>query len=166
MHYTIGDLVIHWMYGPGTVVAIDEKELSGVTQPYYVIEVNQFKLWVPANEEGEGSIRFPADSSEFEALFDILRSPGTELPDHQLQRKNELRARMQGRNLEGLCHVIRDLTDRGRHHSLNHNDSQTLTHAEDHLIDEWVLSLKVKPEIARRDLAALLEDPREETAAG
>jgi RNA polymerase-interacting CarD/CdnL/TRCF family regulator len=78
---------------------------------------------------------------QFELLFDILRTPGDRLPDQQYQRKIELRERMQKTTVEGLCHVIRDLRDRKRKHTLNQNDSSVLYRAEELLLDEWVLAL-------------------------
>lgn len=155
--YKIGDTIVHWTYGLGTVVAIDQKDIAGVTEQYYVVEVDLLKLWVPLEEANAGSIRFPTESIQFKALFDILRMPGERLPDHQYKRKNELRERMQKRTLGGLCHVIRDLTDRSRQHTLNQNDSSVLFRAEEHLLDEWVLSLGAERSNALCELEVLLQ---------
>jgi CarD family transcriptional regulator len=155
--YKIGDIIVHWTYGLGTVVAIDQKDIAGVTQQYYVIEVDPLKIWVPVEEANVSSIRFPTESIHFKALFEILRTPGELLPDHQFQRKTELRERMQKRTLGDLCHVIRDLTDRSRQHSLNQNDSSVLSRAEEHLVDEWVLSLGAERSNVLRELEVLLQ---------
>lgn len=156
MKYKIGDTIVHWTYGLGTVVAIDQKDLAGVTQYYYVVDVEPLKIWVPVEEANISSLRFPTERKHFQALFDILSSPGDILPDHQFQRKNELRERMQKRTLGALCHVIRDLTDRSRQHTLNQNDSSVLSRAEEHLIDEWVLSLGAERSNALSELEVLL----------
>lgn len=156
MSYEIGDTVVHWTYGLGTVIAIDQMDLAGVTRQYYVVKVDLLKLWVPVDEADEGSIRPPAESDQFEALFDILRMPGQPLPENQYQRKMELRDRMQKKTLEGICHVIRDLTDLSRRHTLNQYDSSILFSAEEHLLDEWALSLGVERADALRELEELL----------
>lgn len=44
MDYKIGDKIVHWTYGLGTVVAIDQKDIDGVTQEYYVVEVELLKF--------------------------------------------------------------------------------------------------------------------------
>lgn len=154
--YNIGDTIVHWTYGLGTIVAIDQKDIAGVTQQYYVVAVEPLKIWVPVEEANGCSIRFPTESIHFTALFDILRTPGELLPDHQFQRKNELRDRMQKRTLGALCHVIRDLTDRSRQHPLNQNDTSVLSRAEEHLLDEWVLSLGAERSTASSELDVLL----------
>lgn len=163
INYEIGDTVVHWTHGLGTVVAIDKMDLAGITQQYYVVEVQLFKLWVPIDEVNDGAIRFPMESVQFKEFFDILRMPGEQLPDNQYKRKNELRERMQKRTLEGLCHVIRDLTDRSLEHTLNQNDSAVLFRAEEHLLDEWVLSLGAERSDALLELEVLLRGDRSES---
>jgi CarD family transcriptional regulator len=157
LKYHIGDIIVHWTYGIGTVVAIEQKSIDGITQQYYVVEIDLLKLWVPVKEAHESSIRFPTEGAQFQALFEILRLPGAQLPDNTYKRKNELRERMQKRTPGDLCHVIRDLTDRARHFSLNLDDSAVLSRAQGHLLDEWVLSLTAERSDALRELEGLLQ---------
>jgi CarD family transcriptional regulator len=157
MNYKIGDTIVHWAHGVGKVVAIDQKDIAGVAQEYYVVDVAQFKLWVPVDDANEGSIRLPTDSVQFIKLFDILRIPGNPLPDNQYLRKLELSKRMQKRTLVDVCHVIRDLKDRSRLHSLNQNDSSLFMRAEEYLLNEWVISMGVALSVAHHELDALLD---------
>jgi CarD family transcriptional regulator len=158
--YKVGDIIVHWAYGLGTIVAIERKNMDGIIKQYYVVQVEVIKLWVPVEDANEGSLRFPTERAQFETLFNILRTPGEQLSDHQYQRKGELRERMKKGLLGGLCRVIRDLTDRSRHHSLNQNDSNVLSRAEKQLLDEWVISLGVERSNAQLELEALLKgDP-------
>lgn len=163
MNYEIGDTVVHWTHGLGTVVEIDEKDLAGRTQQYYVIQVEQLKLWVSVEEANKGSIRLPMEKSQFMALLNILGAPGKRLPEQTYQRKLELRERMQRTTLEDICHVIRDLTDRSRHHTLNQNDAAVLFRAEELLLDEWVLALGIERTDALLELEALLKNGVSET---
>lgn len=70
---------------------------------------------------------------------------------------------MQKSTLGDLCHVIRDLNDRARYHTLNQNDSTVLFRAEEHLLDEWVLSLGAERSIALQELEILLQGDLLET---
>lgn len=158
--YKVGDTIVHWTHGLGTVVGIDDIYLDGKTQRYYVVEVAQFKLWVPVEEANEGSLRFPVDAAQFKVVLDILRSPGEQLPSNPYQRKIELRNRMQKRTLEGLCRVICDLTDLSSYHNLNQNDASVLFRAEESLLDEWVVSLGVDRPDALHELERLLREDR------
>lgn len=162
MRYAVGDTVVHWTYGLGKVIAIDEMDLAGATQPYYVVEVERLKLWIPLEEAHDGSIRPPLESSQFETLFAILKTRGQPLPDHFDQRKNGLRARMQKRTLADVCHVIRDLSDRSRHYNLNDNDAAVLFRAQEHLLDEWVISLGIDRSQALETLEVLIRENQPE----
>lgn len=158
MLYKIGDTVIHWSFGIGKIIAVEEKQLSGVMQQYYVVEIEPIKLWVPIQEANNGSIRFLTESIQFKALFDILRVHGNRLPEQYYKRRSELKERMLKSSLGGICHVIRDLTDRSRQHTLNQHDSSVLKSAKARLLDEWVLSLETKRPDAVRELEILLQE--------
>lgn len=158
MEYKIGDTIVHRIYGIGTVSAIEQKHIAGVTQQYYVIEVELLKLWVPVKAAKEGSLRFPVESVQFKKLFKILRRPGKQLPDNNFQRRNELRDRMKTRTLGELCQIIRDLKDRSHRHPLTQNDNSVLSHAEKNLLDEWVLSLGVDRSNAIQELEDMLSE--------
>ena len=156
MIYKVGDTIIHWTHGLGTVIAVEEMELAGTKKWYYVIEVDLLKLWVPIEEASKGAIRFPMEPVQLKDLLEILREPGRPLPDHYFQRKMALRERMQKRTLEELCHVIRDLKDRSAHHPLNADDSSILFSAEEYLLDEWVISIGTERSTAQRELESML----------
>jgi CarD family transcriptional regulator len=158
MLYKIGDTIIHWTFGIGKIIAVEEKQLSGLMQQYYVIDIERFTLWVPFKEENNGSIRFLTESIQFKALFDILRRHGNRLPEQYDKRRSELKQRMLKSSLGDICHVIRDLTDRSRLHTLNQNDSSVLNSAKTQLLDEWVLSLEAERPDAVRELEILLQE--------
>jgi RNA polymerase-interacting CarD/CdnL/TRCF family regulator len=157
MNYQVGDTVVHWTHGLGRVIAIDEIHLAGITQQYYVVEIEPIKLFVPIKDPDEGSIRFPLDRKHFEGLFAILRQPGEPLPDNPYLRKNAIKERMHKRTPESLCHLIRDLSDRASRHPLNPDDSSSLIRARKHLVDEWIYSLGIERETALSELDGLLK---------
>jgi RNA polymerase-interacting CarD/CdnL/TRCF family regulator len=158
MNYQIGDQIVHWTYGPGTIVGIDEKILANKTNKYYVVEVEQMTLWVPVGEAGEKSIRPPTPGAEFKQLLDLLRGPGEQLPDQQYQRQSELTERMQKRTLSDICCIIRDLVARSHTQRLNRNDAEILRRAEEFLLNEWELALGTPREIAQQEMKSLLKD--------
>ena len=157
MNYKIGDTVVHWTYGVGSVTAIEKKQLAGMIKWYYIVEFEMLELWVPIDEAAKGALRLPMESTQFQRLLDILRTPGQPLPDRYFQRKITLRERMQKRSPEALCQVIRDLRDRSHHHQLTSEDSSVLLSAEESLLDEWVISLGTERSIALRELEEIFQ---------
>jgi len=59
MNFQVGDQVVHWTYGPGEVIQLDEKALSGQTELYYVVQIRDMTLFVPINDQAETSLRLP-----------------------------------------------------------------------------------------------------------
>lgn len=162
MGYDIGDTVVHWTHGLGKVIGIEERDLAGISQAYYVVEVGLLKLWIPADAANQGSLRFPMESVQFEHLIHILQTPGEPLSDNYTKRRFALRDRIQKRTLEDLCYLIRDLTDRSHHHNLNQNDSDVLFRAEEYLLDEWALSLGTERSKAQGELEVILRGKQSE----
>jgi RNA polymerase-interacting CarD/CdnL/TRCF family regulator len=158
MNYQIGDQVVHWNYGPGTIIGIDEKVLGNKASKYYVVEVERMTLWVPVGEAGEKSIRPPTSSAEFKKLLKLLHGPCKQLPDQQSQRQNELSERMKKRTLAEICCIIRDLVARSRKQRLNRNDAETLRRAEEFLLNEWELALRMPRETAQQEMNSLLQE--------
>ncbi len=156
MEYEVGDTVIHWTHGPGKVIAIEERDLAGVNQAYYVVEVGLLTLWIPAEAENQNSLRPPMEGNQFKHLINILQTPGEPLSDNYTKRRFALRDRIQKRTLADLCYLIRDLTYRSHQHNLNQNDSDVLFRAEEYLLDEWVLSLGIERSSAQQELDVIL----------
>lgn len=157
LNYHIGDAIAHWNYGLGTVVAIEKKEFAGIDQLYYVVEVKRLQIWVPVEEAGISSMRFSCDPIQFEPFFDILRTPGEQLADHQYQRSAEPQEYTRKKTLADLCLLTRDLMDRSRQQPLNQNDTMALSRAEELLLDEWVHSLGVERSSALDELETRLQ---------
>lgn len=156
MEFHIGDRVVHWAYGLGEIVQLDEKKLSGQAALYYVVQIGDLKLWVPVENSGPGSLRLPAAVEEFETLFTILRGAEEPLPEDRMERKKQLGEQMRARSSASICRVIRDLTFFGRRKKLSENDQEILGRARGFLLDEWMVSLSISLGQAQRDLDELL----------
>jgi RNA polymerase-interacting CarD/CdnL/TRCF family regulator len=156
MDFQVGDKVVHWAYGPGEIINLEEKVLSGQTSLYYVVQVNGMTLWVPSDEKGTRSLRLPTPANEFENLFILLRSPGDPLPGDRLERKLELAQRMKDGTLESICRVIRDLHLFRRTQKFNESDTSTLERAQKFLLNEWMISLSIPAAQAEKELRRLL----------
>jgi CarD family transcriptional regulator len=166
MAFQVGDMVVHRSFGRGEVVQLDEKELAGKSQLYYVVEFNQLTLWVPVNGAEQGSLRLPVERLEFKKLLEILRSPGEELAEDRFQRQVQLSERMKEGSTEELCRVVRDISRRGAAHKLNENDQSILRHAQSLLLEEWQFSQGISLQESKIELDKLLQESREADLAG
>ena len=156
MDYHVGDKVIHWYYGLGEIVGMDEKFIHERQMVCYVVRTRDVTIWVTADEPGKSSIRRPTPRSDFEKLFAILRGPGNPLPVDRFERKTCLVERMKDGKLASICSVIRDLVFYRREKKLNEYDNSTLERAESFLLAEWMYSFSVSKTQANNELMELL----------
>jgi RNA polymerase-interacting CarD/CdnL/TRCF family regulator len=156
MNFQVGDRVVHWTYGPGEVIQLDEKALSGQIETYYVVQIRDMTLYVPINDDGQTSLRLPTPSAEFESLFTILKSPEEPLSGDRWERKNQLIEQMRDGRLESICKVIRDLVAFRKLKKLNDYDAAILERAQNFLLNEWQVSLGIPRTQAEHELHRLL----------
>ncbi|MEW5869647.1 MAG: CarD family transcriptional regulator [Chloroflexota bacterium] len=160
MNFQVGDTIVHRSYGPGKILKMDEKRLSGRTDLYYVVQVKDLTLWVPVRDSSESSLRLLTPAKEFEKLFAILSGSGEPLSANRIERKTQLIEQMQSGSLEAICRVIRDLTNYKRTKKMSDSDASILERARDFLLTEWKLSLSVPLAQADQKLKQLLgENP-------
>ncbi len=155
--FQVGDQVIHWVYGLGEIIQLDEKVLSGQAGRYYVVQTDDLTLWVPLNEMGERRLRFLTPPQEFPKLFGLLASPGESLPPDRFVRKTQLTELLREGSLESICRVIRDLICHKRNHRVNESDNAILERAKLFLLNEWSAALSIPIQQADRELTGLLE---------
>ena len=154
--FKVGDQVIHWVYGLGEIIQIEEKVLSGHTAQYYVVQIRDLTLWVPLNEAGEDCLRLPTPVGDFQILFRLLASPGEPLSKERFARRTQLTELLKGRTLESTCRVVRDLVYHKRTNKLNQYDNTILKRARNFLLNEWSAILSVSIYQAENELKILL----------
>ena len=157
--YKVGDSVIHWNYGSGKIVAVEDKGLPGKPRNCYVVEGSNMTIWVPVDENDSSCLHVPTSRADFKLLINVLRSQGEEIANNPYQRYDELKKRMQNASPTDICMLIRDLIYRSHsRRKLSSNDNRTLHHAQSFLLDEWGRSLGTPREQARRELEGILKE--------
>jgi CarD family transcriptional regulator len=154
--FQVGDKVIHWSYGLGEIIQLDEKVLFGRTSQYYVVKIRDMTIWVPINKMDDPCLRFLTPAEDFQKLFSILSSPGEPLSADRFERKNQLLDQLKDGTLESICRVVRDLAFHKRMKKINENDSSVLARAKRFLLDEWSVVLSVPIYQAESELSELL----------
>lgn len=155
--FKVGDYVIHWAYGLGKIVQLEEKNISGDSSEYYVVKIRDMTLWVPINDDGESCLRMLTPARDFQDLLMILGSPGEPLSPDRLERKLYLAELMKQGTLKAFCQVIRDLTYHKRTKKMNENDNTILNRARSFLLDEWSICLSIPVKQVEQELRIALD---------
>lgn len=158
MSFYKGDMVMHWAHGIGQIVNLEERALSGAKAVYYVVQVKDMTVWVPADSKVESRLRPPTPKFQFENLLVILSSPSEPLPEDRLERKTRLQELLQDGRPESLCQVIRDLSayQKKLGKPMNDNDHIVLKQARNTLLGEWGFVLSITPAQAEHEMHRLL----------
>ena len=156
MNFHEGDPVMHWTYGFGQIVHLEERVISGSKTLYYAVQVRDLTVWVPADSNLESRLRTPTSQTRFRQLLNILSSPGESLPDDRLQRKARLFELLKDGRTESLCHAIRNLSTYQNTKSLNDSDQIILKQSQNTLLGEWEFVLSVPRAQAEIEMYRLL----------
>jgi len=165
MDFHAGDPVMHWTYGFGQVVRLEERDLSGSNILYYAVQIKDMTVWVPADAKLESRLRPPTSQPEFKKLVTILSSKGKPLPEDRQERKAYLSETLKDGRAESLCIIIRDLSASQKIKSLNDNDQMLLKQVKNALLGEWGFALSITPAQAELELHRLLT-PESATTEG
>lgn len=156
MDFHAGDPVMHWTYGLGQVVRLEERTLSGLKALYYAVQLHDLTVWVPADGKLGSRLRPPTSESGFKQLLALLSGPGEPLPDDRHERKIRLMGLLKDGRAESLCRVIRDLSAYRQARSLNDNDQALLKLSQNALLGEWGFVLSITQAQAETELQRLL----------
>lgn len=157
MDFREGDPVMHWTYGIGQVVRLEERAVAGETTLYYSVRVgDDLTVWVPADSNLASRLRPPTTQSGFKRLLAILSGPGEPLPEDRHERRTRLLALLKDGRAESLCRVIRDLFAYKQAKSLNDNDQALFRRTQSVLLGEWRFVLSVTQAQAEDELHRLL----------
>lgn len=158
MNFHKGDTVMHWTYGIGQIVNLEERELAGSKTIYYVVQVRDMTVWVPADSKVGSRLRSPTPKIQFQRLLAILSSPSEPLPENRLERKSHLLELLKDGRPESLCQVIRDLSayQKQQTRPMYDNDQMILKQTRNILLGEWAFVLSLTLAQAEHELHRLL----------
>ena len=158
MNFHKGDTVMHWTYGIGQILNLEERALAGSKTIYYEVQVRDMTVWVPADSKVRSRLRTPTSKPQFQRLLAILSSPSEPLPEDRLERKTRLLELLEDGRPESLCRVIRDLSAYQKQQAkpMNDNDQMILKQSRNTLLGEWGFVLSITHAQAEYELHRLL----------
>jgi RNA polymerase-interacting CarD/CdnL/TRCF family regulator len=156
MKFHVDEAVMHWTYGFGHVVGIEERMLFDHKIMYYAVQVHNMTVWVPADDQLETRLRTPTLPENFKVLFEVLTSVSEPLPSDPRERKYLLTEELKDGQAGSLCRVLRDLSKYEQTHKLNYNDENLMKQSRAALLDEWSYALSIPVEKANWELRNLL----------
>ena len=78
--FNVGDKIVYPMHGAGTIDAIEEKDILGEKQSYYILKMpSDVKVMIPTTKAEEVGVRNIIDKESAENVFKVLGQDETEM---------------------------------------------------------------------------------------
>ncbi|EKS8363442.1 CarD family transcriptional regulator [Bacillus sp. 22475] len=136
--FQIGDNIVYPMQGAGIIKAIEEKEIAGKKQQYYVIKMsaNNMEIMIPEGKILNSNIRPVTDIKALLHIIDIfLHGESDRLLTWKQRYKVNTDKIKTGKMQEG-AEVVRDLMRIQKEKALNASEKKMLDNAHEFLISE------------------------------
>lgn len=152
--FNIGDKVVYPMHGAGIIEAIEEKEVLGNKQLYYVIMIKNMQIMFPM--ESKIGIRQIVDEKVLDDALTTLSLEASEPIRNPTQRQRNNMSKLKTGDIYEGAEVIRDLTHLSNQRPLAMGDKTMLDNAKQILSSELGLVKGVAPEEAEELLAEVI----------
>ena len=139
--YNVGDKVVYPMHGAGVIDSIEEKEILGEKQSYYILKMpGEVKVMVPLSTAEQHGIRNIIDKSEAEKVFNVLEQDETEMEKNWNKRYRDNMEKMKSGNIYEIADVVRNLSFKQKEKGLSTGEKKMLHNAKQILVSELVLA--------------------------
>ena len=139
--YNVGDKVVYPMHGAGVIDSIEEKEILGEKQSYYILKMpGEVKVMVPTAKAEQQGIRNVIDKTEAEKVINILEQDETEMEKNWNKRYRDNMDKMKSGNIYEIADVVRNLSFKQKEKGLSTGEKKMLHNAKQILVSELVLA--------------------------
>ncbi len=139
--FNIGDHVVYPMHGAGVIDAIEEKDILGEKQSYYILKMpGEVKVMVPTNKAEQIGVRDVIDKASAEKVFSILEEDKTEMSSNWNKRYRDNMEKMKSGDIYEIADVVRNLSFKQKEKGLSTGEKKMLSNAKQILVSELVLA--------------------------
>lgn len=140
--FNVGDNIVYPMHGAGTINAIEEKEILGEKQQYYVIKMpGEVMVMVPTAKAESMGVRSVIDNQGASKVLKLLEQDETEMSDNWNKRYRDNLDKMKTGDIYQVADVVRNLSFKQKEKgTLSTGEKKMLNNAKLILVSELVLA--------------------------
>ncbi len=163
--FNIGDKVVYPMHGAGTIEDIQEKEMFGNFEEYYIIKmpVGGMKLMVPKSKVENIGVREVSEKKVSEKVFEVLSKPKDPyVHDSNWSRRYNCNVeKIKTGKILDVAEVVRELAHRHTERGLSIGEKKMLNTAKDILLSELVLSQEMSHDVIDQKIDLIIQESYE-----
>ena len=139
--FNIGDKIVYPMHGEGVIDAIEEKDILGEKQSYYILKMpGEVKVMVPTAKAEEVGVRNIIDKSSADKVIGVLEQDETAMDKNWNKRYRDNMEKMKSGNIYEVADVVRNLSFKQKEKGLSTGEKKMLNNAKQIMISELVLA--------------------------
>ena len=141
MMFNIGDNVVYPMHGAGKIESIENKNILGEEQAYYIISMpGEVKVMVPTARAEEMGVRNIIDTDTASNVFKVLTTDSTEMSMNWNKRYRDNMDKMKSGDAYEIADVVRNLSFKQKEKGLSTGEKKMLLNAKQILVSELSLA--------------------------
>ncbi len=139
--FNIGDKIVYPMHGAGTIDAIEEKDILGEKQAYYIIKMpGEVKVMIPTEKAEQVGVRNIINKEEAVKVMSVLGENETEMDKNWNKRYRDNMDKMKSGDIYEVADVVRNLSFKQKEKGLSTGEKKMLSNAKQILVSELVLA--------------------------
>ena len=142
--YNVGDYIVYPMHGAGIIDSIEEKDILGEKQSYYILKMpGEVKVMVPVKNADSIGVREIINKSDTAKVWEILEEDRTDADLNWNKRYRDNMDKMKSGNIYEIADVVRNLSFKQKGKGLSTGEKKMLSNAKQILVSELVLAEQV-----------------------
>ena len=139
--FNVGDKIVYPMHGAGTIESIEEKDILGEKQSYYILKMpGEVKVMVPTAKAEDIGVRNVIDKETAGKVFHLLENDSTEMSMNWNIRYRDNMEKMKSGDIYEVADVVRNLSFKQKEKGLSTGEKKMLLNARQILVSELVLA--------------------------
>lgn len=139
--FNVGDKIVYPMHGAGVIDAIEEKDILGEKQAYYILKMpGEVKVMIPTAKADEVGVRNIIDKESADKVLGVLERDETEMDKNWNKRYRDNMEKMKSGDVYEIADVVRNLSFKQKEKGLSTGEKKMLNNAKQILVSELVLA--------------------------
>ncbi|MBE5812290.1 MAG: CarD family transcriptional regulator [Clostridiales bacterium] len=140
--FNIGDKVVYPMHGAGVIESIEEREILGEKQKYYIMKmpVGDIQVMVPTASAEKVGLREVIHCEDADKVLGVLSSEQTAMNTNWNKRYRENMDRIKNGKILEVAEVVKNLAHKSIDKGLSAGEKKLYNNAKQILISELVLA--------------------------
>jgi RNA polymerase-interacting CarD/CdnL/TRCF family regulator len=161
MFYSVGDWVVHKLYGVGQIKGVEARPIHGESLKCFRVKTKDSTFWFPIAEEENPRIRHVASEKIMERVIKTLRRKASYLDTDRKYWKEQIAIAQSGSDLIFISKLIRDLSTQQALRKLNQTEERALDYFRERLLREWAVIMRVDMNKVRPKLNAYIQESKD-----